>query len=250
MTARVRRGVVDPSQLLHRLLSSLLGAQGAVPGAVRPATLGWALGVGVFALLYGGMLLLLGHTGVEDVARRAAGQAGVGGVALVLGAMAVAVMTPLPDGPVALAALVAYGPLGGLALVLTGSWVGAMADFVLVRTLARSKFRRRFPGAAHRLDGLLADGGVPLLVLLRIVPTVSFDALSYAAALSRVGIVAFAAATLLGLLPGPTIAALVGAGVGGGDLRLTLGLGIVALLVAGALVVVHRAHRRTQESDG
>lgn len=214
----------------------------------RRALLRWAAGALVFAVVYGAALLLLRQYNLQGVAEDVADRAGLWGVMLFLLLMAAAVMSPLPDAPVALAGLVAYGPLGGLALVVTGSWLGAMADFLLVRVLGRDAFRQRFPRFVEPIDDLSGRLGFELLVVLRFLPTVSFDVVSYAAAITRIQFGHFAGATLLGQLPGPTIAALVGSGADGGSPLVTIGLGAVALLLLLTLLVVRRiVRRRTRE---
>lgn len=209
----------------------------------------WALGAVLFGLAYGGALLLLRRYNLEGVATDAAHRAGLWGIVLFLGLMMAAVMSPLPDSPIALAGLVAYGPLGGLVLVVAGSWCGAIADFLLVRLLGREALRRRFPRLAAPLDHLADRLGFELLVVLRFVPTVSFDVVSYAAAITRMSFGRFAGATLLGQLPGPTMAALVGAGVSGSDRRLTIGLTVLVLTLVVLLLAVRRLLRRRRRSS-
>jgi uncharacterized membrane protein YdjX (TVP38/TMEM64 family) len=235
----------------------LSGTAPATHPAARPTALfqidrrllrRWAAGAVLFGVLYGGALLLLRRYNLEGVASDAADGAGPWGVTLFLALMAAAVMSPLPDAPIALAGLVAYGPLGGLVLVVAGSWLGAMADFLIVRTLGREAVRRRFPRLVVAMDDLADRLGIELLVVLRFLPTVSFDLVSYAAAITRIPLARFAGATLLGQLPGPTIAALVGAGVGGADIRLTLGLSVIAFAILLMLLYVRRTMRR--RSDG
>lgn len=210
----------------------------------RRALQRWAAGATIFALAYGGALLVLRRFDLEDTAAAVADRAGLLGVVVFLCLMAAAVMSPLPDSPIALAGLVAYGPVGGLGLIVLGSWLGAMGDFLLVRVLGRERFRRRFPRLVRPMDDLAGTLGFELLVVLRFLPTVSFDVVSYAAAVTRISTAHFAGATLLGQLPGPTIAALVGAGVGGSDTRLTLALGALALALLTLFLVVRRIVRR------
>ncbi len=217
----------------------------------RQALRRWAVGVVLFGLVYGVALLALRRYNMQGFAESAAERAGLWGIAIFLGLMVTAVMSPLPDSPIALAGLVAYGPLGGLCLVVAGSWLGAMADFLLVRVLGRERFRRRFPRMAAPMDGLADRLGFELLVVLRFLPTVSFDIVSYAAAVTRIRFTHFAGATFLGQLPGPTIAALVGAGVGGADRRLTVALGLLAGGLLALLLVVRRMVRqRRRVHDG
>ncbi len=53
-----------------------------------------------------------------------------------------------------------------------------------------------------RLDRYVEEHGVVLIFVLRLIPLVSFDAISYAAGLSGIRFRGFFAATALGMLPG------------------------------------------------
>ncbi len=204
----------------------------------------------MFAAVYGGALLALRRLDLQDVASDVAERAGWWGVLLYLALMAAAVMSPLPDAPVALAGLVAYGPLAGMALVVGGSWLGATLNFLLVRALGREAFRRRFPRLAAPIDDVAERLGFELLVLLRVLPTVTFDVASYAAAVTRMPFARFAGATLLGQLPGPTVAALVGAHTGGADGHVTTVLWGVALALGGVLLVGRRLRANRRRRGG
>jgi uncharacterized membrane protein YdjX (TVP38/TMEM64 family) len=224
--------------------------EGARPAEVRPirisrgALVRWAIGAVIFGLAYGVALIFLRRFDLEGPATRAAEWAGVWGVALFLALMMTAVMSPLPDSPIALAGLVAYGPAPGLCLVVLGSWLGAMADFLIVRLLGREAFRRRFPRVAGPIDDLAGRLGFELLVVLRFVPTVSFDIVSYAAAITRMSFWHFAGATLLGQLPGPTVAAVVGANTGGASTHQKVFLSVFFALLLVVLLVTRRIVRR------
>jgi uncharacterized membrane protein YdjX (TVP38/TMEM64 family) len=204
----------------------------------------------VFAAVYGGALLALRRLDLQDVASGVAERAGWWGVLLYLALMAVAVMSPLPDAPVALAGLVAYGPLAGMMLVVGGSWLGATLNFLLVRALGREAFRRRFPRLAAPIDDVAERLGFELLVLLRVLPTVTFDVASYAAAVTRMPFARFAGATLLGQLPGPTVVALVGAHTGGAGGRVTAALWTLTVVLAGALLVGRWLRVSRRRRDG
>lgn len=211
----------------------------------RRAIRRWAVGMAIFAVAYGGALLLLRQLDIQRFAENAAEAAGLWGVVLFLALMAAAVMSPLPDSPIALAGLVAYGPVTGLVLVVAGSWAGAAVNFWLARWLGRERFRRRFPHWAEPMDDLAGRLGFELMVLLRFIPTVSFDVVSYAAGVTRMPFWYFAVATLLGQLPGPTAAALVGAHAGGSTGQ-KVGLSLLAMaLIIGGLVLRRVLRRRT-----
>ncbi len=209
----------------------------------RGTLLRWGLGVVVFAIAYGVALVVLRGLQLQDTAADLAEQAGPWGAAAFVALMMAAVMSPLPDSPIALAGLVAYGPVAGLLLVVGGSWCGAAANFWLVRLLGRERFRRRFPQMAAPMDDLAGRLGFELLVLLRFVPTVSFDVVSYAAAVTRMSFPAFAAATVLGQLPGPVVVSLVGAGAGGAGRGVTVALSGLLMALILALLALRRRLR-------
>jgi uncharacterized membrane protein YdjX (TVP38/TMEM64 family) len=81
------------------------------------------------------------------------------------------------------------------------------------------------------------------MVVLRFIPTVSFDAVSYAAGLTRMRFWYFGLATFIGQLPGPTIAALVGVHAGGGSTAQKWGLGLLAAVLLAGLLLARRIAR-------
>ncbi|WP_306043801.1 TVP38/TMEM64 family protein [Mameliella sp. MMSF_3455] len=158
--------------------------------------------------------------------------AGPWGPVAVVGLMTAAVVaSPIPSAPIALAAGAAYGHYAGAAYVAIGSEIGAVIAFALARTLGR--------GTVERLLGRNADRGLfgsqnalTLTVFVsRLLPFVSFDAMSYAAGLSRLHAWRFALATMAGILPASFVLAHVGSIAMQGDFGsaewLALGLGLV-----------------------
>src|SRR3712207_6243761 len=72
-------------------------------------------------------------------------------------------------------------------------------------TLFRSRFGRGLvagSGPAERLDRFVEEHGAVLVFVLRLIPLVSFDAISYAAGLSGIRFRGFLLATALGMAPG------------------------------------------------
>ena len=203
----------------------------------------------LFISAYAGVLLLLRRLHLQDWAADAAGRAGLVGLALYCALMTTAVMSPLPDSPVALAGLLAYGPWRGAAAVVTASWLGAMGNFVLARLLGRELFRRRFPSYAGPVDDLAERIGLELVVILKFLPTVSFDVVSYAAGISRMRLAPFATATLLGVLPGPLLAALIGVQTGGGSTGQKLVLGGLLLAVVALCLIAWRRIRLSRQTS-
>jgi uncharacterized membrane protein YdjX (TVP38/TMEM64 family) len=148
--------------------------------------------------------------GAPDLASRIDGealealvaQAGPAGPLLVVGLMALAVVaSPIPSAPVALASGAAYGHTWGTVWVVAGAELGALVAFGLARVLGFDVIRRwTGPGIDRGLAG--SQNALTAIVLVsRLLPFVSFDAVSYAAGLSRLRFWRFALATLAGIVP-------------------------------------------------
>lgn len=111
-----------------------------------------------------------------------------------------AVVAPLPAPAVAMAGGYGFGVVEGFFL----TWVGSLAGGVISFGISRL-FGRRFvaeSGRAGRLDRFVEEHGAVLIFVLRLIPLVSFDAISYAAGLSSIRFRSFLLATALGMMPG------------------------------------------------
>jgi uncharacterized membrane protein YdjX (TVP38/TMEM64 family) len=131
---------------------------------------------------------------------RGAGPAGVAAFAL---AYAVGSVLALPVWPLTVAAGLAYGAGRGFALALPAAAAGASLAFLAGRTVLRGAVERRLardPGLAA-LDEAVSRRGALLVVLLRLSPIAPYNVVNYALSASRVGLPAFAAASLAGMAP-------------------------------------------------
>ena len=131
---------------------------------------------------------------------RAAGPAGVAAFALAYAAGSVLV---LPVWPLTVAAGVAYGAWWGFALALPAGAAGATLAFLAGRTLFREAVARRVardPRLAA-IDEAVSRQGAFLVVLLRLSPFAPYNVVNYALSASRLGVVAFAGASLVGMAP-------------------------------------------------
>jgi len=111
-----------------------------------------------------------------------------------------AVIAPLPAPAVAIAGGYTFGVVEGFLLTWVGSLAGGVISFGISRFFGRGFVKGR--GMTGRLDRYVEEHGVVLIFVLRLIPLVSFDALSYAAGLSGIRFRGFFAATALGMLPG------------------------------------------------
>ncbi len=173
-------------------------------------------------LLFGGLALWwlscrvadCGVTAGPDAAtvRNWVEAAGLLGPLAVVMLMTVAVVaSPIPSAPIALAAGAAYGHYAGAAYVALGSELGALVAFMIARHLGRDVVERILGERARQ--GLLGSQNALMLAIFvsRLLPFISFDAMSYAAGLSRIHVWRFLLATLAGILPASFLLAHLGA---------------------------------------
>lgn len=111
-----------------------------------------------------------------------------------------AVIAPLPAPAVAMAGGYGFGVVEGFFL----TWVGSLAGGVISFGISRLFGRALVAGSPRtvRLDRFVEEHGAVLIFVLRLIPLVSFDAISYAAGLSSIRFRAFLLATALGMMPG------------------------------------------------
>jgi uncharacterized membrane protein YdjX (TVP38/TMEM64 family) len=120
-----------------------------------------------------------------------------------LGLMLVqAVAAPVPAILVAFANGLAFGIVWGGVLTVAGQTLAAVVCFWIARVLGRAPVE----ALTSRLgldaaDRWFASRGAPGIFLLRLVPGISFDVVSYAAGLTGIGFGPFVAATALGVTP-------------------------------------------------
>lgn len=174
---------------------------------------------------------------------------GVIGPALIILLMIVAVVaSPIPSAPIALAAGAAYGHYAGAAYVAIGSELGAMIAFLVTRHLGRDAVVKVLGSKADY--GLLGSQNALTVIVFssRLLPFISFDAMSCAAGLSGLHLWRFMLATFAGIIPASFVLAHFGSEAMSGDFGaaewLTLGLGF---LTAMPLLII--ALRRSRSDD-
>lgn len=183
-----------------------------------------------------------------------------GPLAIVILMTVAVVASPVPSAPVALASGAAYGHYAGTLYVALGSEIGALVAFLIARGFGREPVERLLGDKADY--GLLgSQNALTLTVFLsRLLPFVSFDAMSYAAGLSRLHFWRFTLATMAGILPASFVLAHFGSaamdGTFGSAEWIALGLGLMTgfplLLVAlqrGAAASKHRPETDTRKAN-
>lgn len=138
-------------------------------------------------------------TGLSGWAR----DAGPAGVAAIVLAYAIGSVAALPVWPLTVVVGVAYGVWKGFALALLAGVVGASLAFLTGRTILRGAVIRhleRNPRLAA-IDQAVSRQGAVLVLLLRLSPLAPYNVVNYVLSGSRIGLPAFAGASLLGMAP-------------------------------------------------
>lgn len=132
-------------------------------------------------------------------------ETGMLGPVVIVGLVALAVVvTPIPSGHIAIVSGAVFGSLWGSLYVVAGAEIGALLAFSIARFLGQGLIRR-WPRAQRMLDRWGAEKSqtwLSIAVLLsRLIPFISFDAVSYVAGLTPLRLWRFAVATLIGSIP-------------------------------------------------
>lgn len=131
-------------------------------------------------------------------------------VAASIGLMVMHSVVPLPAEIIAAANCMVFGPYWGFIVTWVGAMIAAVVAFGVSRYLGRPLLRGVLSRRAYlRIDQLAARGGVPALILCRLIPLVSFNVINYAAGLMNVSWWTFIWTTAIGIIPGTLVIILV-----------------------------------------
>ena len=162
------------------------------------------------AILIAVAWLVLGDLPIDVITREQVvdwvGQTGAFGPVVIVLLMAVAIVfSPLPSAPIALASGALYGHYFGSLLVVAGAVAGAMAAFAISRYAGRDAVIRWIGDDLHHIPWLQAarsqNSLTAIVFFSRMIPFISFDAISWLAGLTPITSVRFFWATALGILP-------------------------------------------------
>ncbi|MDQ3698380.1 MAG: VTT domain-containing protein [Gemmatimonadota bacterium] len=117
----------------------------------------------------------------------------------------VAATLGFPGSVLTLAGGAMFGFTLGTVVNWLGATAGAMAAYLLARTLGRDAFAGLLGKHAISLGHLAAEHGFATVLRLRLIPIVPFNALNFASGVAGVDARSYAAATALGILPATAI---------------------------------------------
>ena len=107
-----------------------------------------------------------------------------------------------PTSILSIAGGLVFGPYLGTLLVVIGGSTGALLFFSVARKLGLQILPKSWRRRGETLERRLSENGFVYVLLLRLVPFLHFDLVSYVCGVSSVNRRKYYMATLLGMLPG------------------------------------------------
>lgn len=114
-------------------------------------------------------------------------------------------LTLFPDSILAISGGMAFGTLYGTLYTIIGAIFGAVLSFYIARFLGRCIVEKIIGKRAKYFEDGVENKGFILILILRLIPLVPFDVISYGAGLSKINFKDFFMATLVGIIPGVVV---------------------------------------------
>ena len=199
----------------------------------------------LFALLAAIMLAIIWYAPGLDVTFVESAVQHIGPAAIVLLVAVGIVVSPIPSGVVALVAGALYGTAMGGALTVLGASLGASCAFAISRYLGRGVLVSSQLSIARTLTRERSQGALMLTIFVtRLIPFISFDAVSYVAGLTPLRYWRFLVATFSGTAPVCIAFAATGNTAASGDVHPAIfGIAVGMTVVVPACVIAVRTVR-------
>jgi uncharacterized membrane protein YdjX (TVP38/TMEM64 family) len=174
---------------------------------------------------------------------------GVGGVLVLLTVCLSHAILPFPTELVTAAAGFVYGFWLAVPLLLVCWLASALLAYWLAERFGRP-LARRLVGARRlaRAEELMDRGGAATLLSLRLIPLIPYNAICYAAGITRVPLVRYSWTTVVGIIPLTVLVAYLGSRLKSpdfGDWRVWLLIvAFIAIVVAGQVIERRLRYRR------
>ncbi|QHT45358.1 VTT domain-containing protein [Halobacillus sp. ACCC02827] len=127
-----------------------------------------------------------------------------------------------PTSILSLAAAFAYGLWPGILYIIIGATAASITGYAMGRFFGDSVLKFEESKWAAAVYPRMKRQGFLYVFILRLIPLVGFDILSYLAGMTRVRLSAFLLATVIGMLPGSFAYSLVGTSLASGNRSLII----------------------------
>ncbi len=108
---------------------------------------------------------------------------------------------PLPGSVMTVTSGLAFGPVLGCAVALSGAITRACTQFIVARYLGRRTVTRLLHGRVAHFNQKLGKHSFKAVLLIRMIPNVPYDMQNYGLGVSHVRFVPYLLATLIGITP-------------------------------------------------
>jgi uncharacterized membrane protein YdjX (TVP38/TMEM64 family) len=95
----------------------------------------------------------------------------------------------------------AFGALWGSVYTIIGATLGALLSFLVSRYFGKRLVNKQWTGKWSKLEMKLEEHGFLYTLLIRLIPVVSFDLVSYAAGVSKIRLLPYLLGTFIGIIP-------------------------------------------------
>jgi phospholipase D1/2 len=150
-----------------------------------------------------------------------------------------------PMSVLVVATQLAFGPFLGSAVSLIGGFISAAIGYVQGRVIGRRWLRRLGGRSLNRISRALASHGVLTIAAARVMPFMPWTLTSLAAGASHVRPLDYFLGTMVGLVPGVAVAAIMTDASSRTGMHALLQLGVFALLMGGIFAWGRARIRRT-----
>jgi uncharacterized membrane protein YdjX (TVP38/TMEM64 family) len=129
--------------------------------------------------------------------------------------MIVVAILPIPAEIPAMVNGMVFGPIAGTMVTWSGGLVGALISFELAKRYGRPVAGRLLRARTlERVDSVALSAGWPGLLAVRLIPTIAFTLVNWAAGFTAIPRWRFAWTTALGIVPGAILFTVTGSGLG------------------------------------
>ncbi len=159
---------------------------------------------------------------------------------------------PIPRTVMTLSAGVLFGTGWGILIAVTATTVSAAISLLIVRGLLRDWIAPRLTHpTVQKINTHLEQRGWVAVISLRMIAAVPFSVLNYAAALTKIKVVPFTVATLIGSAPGTVVTVLFGDTLTGQANPIVVVATVVLAVIGiiGLIVDARSANRQGQKVD-
>ncbi len=148
----------------------------------------------------------------------------------------------IPAGSViAIAGGMAFGMYFGTLYTIIGAMMGATVAFYISRLLGRGTVEKLVKGKMQKFEDGIEKGGFLLILILRLIPIIPFNVISYGAGLTRIKYIDYMFATMFGIIPGVVVFTNLGdKALDVSSPEFVLAVGILSLMVIVSILLKRR----------